>query len=583
MADFPTLADALAYAARGEAGVNFYSGRGVLLESLSYRELRVQALDYARRLLGVGLRPGDRVAIIAESDGDFARVFWACQYAGLIPAPLPLPLAFGGRETYVTALHRMIASARATAAFAPEMLVPWLREATGGLSLRLFGTLERLREVEPDPAPLPTLDPEGLSYLQFSSGSTRFPLGVAVTQRAVMANAGAISRHGLAIRDGDRGVSWLPLYPDMGLVGFFLTPLACQVTVDLLPTREFARRPLVWLDLISRNRGTLAYSPSFGYELCTRRAESAAPELDLSCWRAAGIGGDMIRPKVLADFAARFEPCGFRSEAFVASYGMAEATLALSFGPLDRGIRTDAVVRRTLEHQGLAVSANVSDTAERSEFVRCGTMLPGHQVGVRDERDRVLPERRVGTLFVRGPSIMRGYDGHREETRRVLATDGWLNTGDLGYVVDREIVITGRVKDLIIVNGRNIWPQDLEYLAEQQPEVRPTDASAFSISDEDDGEIAVLVVQCRETDPPKLMRLGERLQQAIHAEFGIHCLVELVPPHTLPRTSSGKLSRSRARLDFLERRKTQPDEAPRTWFVGHRAERGRVEAASLAS
>jgi len=551
MADFPTLADALDYAARGEAGVNFYSGRGVLLESLSYRELRVQALDYARRLLGVGLRPGDRVAIIAESDGDFARVFWACQYAGLIPAPLPLPLAFGGRETYVTALHRMIASARATAAFAPEMLVPWLREATGGLSLRLFGTLERLREVEPDPAPLPTLDPEGLSYLQFSSGSTRFPLGVAVTQRAVMANAGAISRHGLAIRDGDRGVSWLPLYHDMGLVGFFLTPLACQVTVDLLPTREFARRPLVWLDLISRNRGTLAYSPSFGYELCTRRAESAAPELDLSCWRAAGIGGDMIRPKVLADFAARFEPCGFRSEAFVASYGMAEATLALSFGPLDRGIRTDAVVRRTLEHQGLAVSANVSDTAERSEFVRCGTMLPGHQVEVRDERDRVLPERRVGTLFVRGPSIMRGYDGHREETRRVLATDGWLNTGDLGYLVDREIVITGRVKDLIIVNGRNIWPQDLEWAAEAGlPTLRSHDVAVFSV-DGAASEQVIALIQCRAMHPEERETLRAEAKALFLREHGVQVSVVLVPPHSLPKTSSGKLSRIRAKQMLL--------------------------------
>ena len=306
LAEFPTLAAALDYAAQGDTGINFYSGRGVLLEALSYRELRQQALDCAHRLLALGLRRGDRVAMIAESDGDFARIFFACQYAGLVPAPLPLPAAFAGRESYVASLRRMIQSAGAAAAFAPEMLAEWLREATDGLGLRMAGAAEQLRQIAPASVRLPAPDPSGLSYLQFSSGSTRFPLGVAVTQRAVMANAAAIGRHGLVVRADDRGVSWLPLYHDMGLVGFLLTPLAFQLSVDFLPTREFARRPLVWLDLISRNRATLAYSPSFGYELCARQSQNAPETLDLSCWRAAGIGGDMIRPQVLERFGRPF-------------------------------------------------------------------------------------------------------------------------------------------------------------------------------------------------------------------------------------------------------------------------------------
>jgi len=551
LADFPTLADALDYAAHGETGINIYSGRGVLLEALPYRELRLQALDHARRLLALGLRPGDRVAIVAESDGDFVRVFFACQYAGLVPAPLPLPAAFAGRETYVASLRRMIMSAGAVAAFAPEMLESWLQEATEGLDLRLVGTLAALRAVEPSTAELPVPSPDDLSYLQFSSGSTRFPLGVAVTQRAVMANAAAIARHGLAVRDGDRGISWLPLYHDMGLVGFLLTPLTCQLSVDLLPTREFARRPLVWLDLMSRNHGTLSYSPSFGYELCARRAESASAEIDLSSWRAAGIGGDMIRPQVLEEFAARFAGRGFRQEAFVASYGMAEATLAMSFAPLERGIRTDVVARQALEHQGLALPCASDDETEGRGFVRCGPVLPEHQLEVRDETGRVLPERRVGTIFVRGPSIMRGYHAHPEDTARVLSDDGWLNTGDLGYMVEGEIVITGRAKDLMIVNGRNIWPQDLEWAAEAGlAALRSRDVVVFSV-DGSTTEQVVALVQCRATSPEAREALRAEAAALFRRQHGVEVSVVLVPPHSLPQTSSGKLSRTRARQMLL--------------------------------
>jgi fatty-acyl-CoA synthase len=551
LADFPTLPDALDYAARGNAGINIYSGRGVLLEALPYRDLRHQARDHARRLLRLGLRPGDRIAIIADNDGDFIRVFFACQYAGLVPVPLPLPAAFAGSESYVASLRRMINSAGATAAFAPEMLTGWLREATEGLGLRLTGTASDIQSLEPVDAPLPAPDPAGLSYLQFSSGSTRFPLGVAVTQEAVMANAAAIGRFGLAVRDGDRGASWLPFYHDMGLVGFLLTPLACQISVDLLPTREFARRPLVWLDLISRNRGTLAYSPSFGYELCARQAESASGTLDLSCWRAAGVGGDMIRPQVLQVFGARFARNGFRPEAFVASYGMAEATLALSFAPLGRGICTDTVARGALEHQGLALSVLTDDDSEARGFVRCGRVLPGHQLEVRDENGRALPERRVGTIFVRGPSIMDGYHGHAEETARVLSPDGWLNTGDLGYLLDGEIVVTGRAKDLMIVNGRNIWPQDLEWAAETDlAAVRSRDVVVFSL-DSGTAEEVVALVQCRATAPETREALRAEATALFRRRHGVDVSVVLVPPRSLPQTSSGKLSRARAKQMLL--------------------------------
>ncbi|GBQ81321.1 acyl-CoA synthetase [Gluconacetobacter johannae DSM 13595] len=549
LGDFATFPDALDYAALGEAGFNIYSGRGQLLEALPYRTLRAQARDVARRLLARGMLPGERVAIVAESDGDFARMFFGCQYAGLVPAPLPLPVAFGGREGYVATLRGMIESAGATAVVIPDIIASWTDEIVAGFDLRFAGSPADLLGLPIGDADLPVVSPDDLSYLQFSSGSTRFPMGVAVTQRSGMANARAIARDGLKVREtGDRCVSWLPLYHDMGLVGFFLTPVTCQLTVDMLPTREFARRPHVWLDLISRNRGTISYSPSFGYELCARRASSIS--LDLSSWRIAGIGGDMIRHHILEEFAERFAASGFDSHAFTASYGMAEATLAISFVPLGSGIQTDTVDLRFLETQGVARPSNDPSHALRT-FVRCGKVLAEHDLVVRDPSGNPLPDRKVGTIFVRGPSLMRGYFNQPQDTQRVLDRDGWLNTGDLGYMLDGQVVVTGRAKDLIIINGRNIWPQDLEWSAETEiGTLRSRDVAVFSI-DQEKGEKVVALIQCRASSPEARELLRNEAANLFRRQHGVDVSVILVPPHTLPQTSSGKLTRARAKAMLL--------------------------------
>jgi fatty-acyl-CoA synthase len=551
LADFGTIADALDYAAQGPTGLNFYSGKGLLTEILPYATLRSQAIILARRLLGTGLKPGERVGLLAESDGDFARAFFACQYAGLVPAPLPLPAAFGGKEGYIAFLRRMIHGADAHAVFGPAVLADWLAEAVEGLDLRCSGTIAVLDGAPMvDEAALPA--PESLAYLQFSSGSTRFPLGVAVTQHAFMANAHYMAKYGLQVNDNDRCTSWLPYYHDMGLVGFLLMPMACQLSVDILPTREFARRPLLWLQLITRNKGSISFSPSFGYELCARRAQTASAEdIDLSSWRRAGIGGDMIRPAVLTRFAERFAPNGFSETVFVPCYGMAEATLALSFSPDGQGAKEDAVDGLVLEREHRAVPAN--ENSERTRhFVICGQMLPEHEVEVRGEDGALLPEREVGRLFVRGPSLMLGYFGAPEETARVLSHDGWLDTGDLGYLINGQIVITGRAKDLVIVNGRNVWPQDLEWAAEAEvPSLRSGDVAVFSVDNGEDEEVIVLV-QCRVVDPSAREALTLDLTRFFRGRQGLETRVVLVPPHSLPQTSSGKLSRSRARLMYLD-------------------------------
>ncbi|HKY91660.1 MAG TPA: AMP-binding protein, partial [Nevskiaceae bacterium] len=273
-------------------------------------------------------------------------------------------------------------------------------------------------------------------------------------------------------------------------------------------------------------------------------------------------------------------PAGFDARAFLPCYGMAECSLAVSFSPLWTGPQVDRIDGEHLALTGEALPLGEGPDTKENSFVNCGRPLPGFEVEIRDADGRPLPDRRTGRIYLRGPSVMSGYFNNAEATADVLSADGWLFTGDLGYRVDGSLIISGRAKDLLIINGRNIWPQDIEHLAEQQPEVRPTDTSAFSVTGENGAEIAVLVVQCREPDPAALASLVDRLQQAIYAEFGIQCLIELVPPHTLPRTSSGKLSRSTARKEFLERHSGERlKENPRCLVSdGGRARAGRAAA-----
>lgn len=548
LADFTTLLEALDFAARGETGVNIYGLRGEFTRALPYSELREAARTAAVRLLGAGLAPGDRVGLIAETDADFVIAFFACQYAGLVPAPLPLPTPLGGREAYVEQIRRMLRTADASGLMGPAAMGAWLTEIAEGQALRFAGALSDLPQ--DGPAELPAIGPQSPCYLQFSSGSTRFPAGVLVTHRALMANSVAITRDGLQVKPQDRACSWLPLYHDMGLVGFLLSPLTAQMSVDLLPTGAFVRRPLKWLDLMTANRTTISYSPTFGYELCARRAENARPEgLDLSAWRVAGLGGDMIRTPPLKQFAERFAHAGFSPNAFVASYGMAEATLALTMAPLGRGLVAESLDVGRLEHDGLAVASIQAGRVR--DFARCGPALPGHELQVRDDDGGVLPERTVGRVFARGPSLMEGYFRQPEATHQALSTDGWLDTGDLGYLSQGEIVLTGRIKDLIILNGRNIWPQDLEWTAEAEiAALRSGDVAAFSAPG--DGEEAVIVlVQCRSSDPETRETLAREVTDLLRLRHGVEAEVNLVGGHALPQTSSGKLSRSRAKAGYL--------------------------------
>jgi fatty-acyl-CoA synthase len=540
------------YAAQGDTGSNFYTGRGVIYASISYRDLKDQAMELGRKLLGLGLNKGDRVALVAETNPEFIKFFYACQYSGLIPVALPASVKIGAHSTYVTQLQRLLEASHAEVAVASEGYLPFLKEASEGLGVRMVDQPEAFHALPANEISLPKISPQDIAYIQYTSGSTRFPRGVVIQHRTAMANLQAI-RHGLELSNKDRFMSWLPFYHDMGLVGFVLVPMSAQVSVDYLDTREFAMRPRQWLNLMTQSRATISFAPSFGYDLCARRVrENDLKNYDLSNWRVAGIGAEMIRPQTLEYFAELLAPCGFDQRAFLACYGMAECTLGISFSPLNTGFTTHFIDSDHLSDHHQAVLMDEDEQEGRGRhFVNCGKPLPNFEVEIRDDDGMVLADWHSGVIHLRSPSIMSGYFNLPEETSHALCGDGWLNTGDIGYTVDGVITITGRKKDLIIIHGRNIWPQDLEHIAETQPEVRVGEALAFSAPDHDDEELCVLVVQCRETDPTKRNNLVRRLTALLRMEMSLDCYVELVPVHSLPKTSSGKLSRAKARLDFI--------------------------------
>lgn len=547
-ADFETLGDALDYAATGARGLNFHDARGGLVRAYPFRELRDDAILAAYRLIAGGLRAGDRVALVAETSAEFAQLFFGVVYAGAWPVPLPLPTSFGGRDSYIDQLRVQLESCDPAMLIYPPELAEMAGAAAAAVATRGIAWDALLAQPAPA-APLPRATRDDIAYLQYSSGSTRFPHGVAITHEALLNNLAAHS-HGMQIDGSDRCVSWLPWYHDMGLVGCFLSPIANQVSTDYLKTEDFARRPLAWLDLISRNPGTtLSYSPTFGYDICARRMSSqtkAADRFDLSRWRVAGNGADMIRPDVMQAFVDAFADAGFQASAFLPSYGLAEATLAVTLMPPGEGIRVELVEETQLS----GVPAGEDRPQRYRAIVNCGKPVRDMAVEIREEDGAPLPERAIGKVWCKGPSVMVGYFRDDEATAACM-TDGWLDTGDMGYLSDGYLYIVGRAKDMIIVNGRNHWPQDIEWAVEQLPGFKQGDIAAFAITTPGGEETPAVLVQCRTSDADERRRLHDEIRERVRSVTGMNCVVELIPPRTLPRTSSGKLSRAKARNLYL--------------------------------
>lgn len=548
-ADFDTLCEALDYAATCKTGFNYFDGKANLKTSLPYSELRENAVELAKRLVPFAHKNA-RIGLAAVSTPEFAVMFMACQYAGLVPAPLPLPVTLGGRGSYERQLQRMADTGDFHALFCPASMEPIMSSALNDQAIPVK-TFEEVNEL-PKGEILRPFTKDDLCYIQYSSGSSSSPKGIIGTQSSVSANCHGITKYGMDINETDRGTSWLPLYHDMGLIGFMLAPLMSQLSVDFIDPQDFTRRPISWLQLISDYKGTLSYSPTFGYELCVRRWR-ADRELDLSSWRAAGIGGDMVRPEPLTEFQELFGTMGFEKGAFKPSYGLAETTLAATFAPTGQGLLKHTIDMERYERTSEAIEATeLTKPEHKRTFVACGHVLPGHKIEIRDFDNNVLSGNQVGRICLKGPSVSPGYFQNTQATEAAFSSDGWLDTGDLGYWLDDQLVVTGRFKDLILWHGRNIWPQDIEWAAQAAAPHRCGRACSFAMGGAGDEKEVMLLLECRTRDPKLLDEIYKAVMAAIRLEVGVPVKLQLVPRGTMIITSSGKLSRARVKQKYLK-------------------------------
>ena len=511
---------------------------------------------YGGALQALGAKKGDRVALILPDNADFIFAFLGAIRAGIIPVPIYPPTGLGKLSGYLENTLHIVERSGA------KLLV------TSGEIKRVLGTiqaqapeLEKVVAVEGIRAAREDLRPAQISlddtcFLQFTSGSTSRPKGVVLTHGNLAANVQSIMRLGLDVTDGvDSGVSWLPLYHDMGLIGFVIAPLYHLNTITFLPPLLFLKRPARWLQELSRHRGSISFGPNFAYALCVKRIKEHEVEgLDLSGWRIAGCGAEPIRADNLRAFADKFAPVGFNDKAFVCCYGMAENTLAISFSKLGTGVSTDVVDSEALCTQGKAEPA-APELEGATTIVQCGGAFEGHDISVFSpddaESERPLAERQVGELRLRGPSVTPGYFNDPEITREAFA-GGWLRTGDLGYLADGKVFICGRSKEVIIVNGRNYYPQDLEWEAGQVAGVRKGNVIAFgTMKPHNDRERVIIVFETTVAPEDEKQTLKGEVRKAVQQALGLTVDdVLAVPAGVLPKTSSGKLQRAKARELF---------------------------------
>ena len=542
-----TLPAALAAAARGSHGYRFVGARGAETRR-SYADMHVAALRVAGAFGEMGLTRGDLVALIVGDPEGFLTTLFGASIAGLVPASLYPPAPTSDLPSYLESTARVLNTCQATAVITSPALMPHiesLRPLCPRLSLVVpFDAMQG--PALSDGAAPPAHD---IAFVQFTSGSTSTPKGVVITHANLASNIRAFAgAHGVDATASDVGISWLPLYHDMGLVGMAIGSLYSGSETVLMTPEAFVKRPVEWLRAISKHRGTISFAPNFAYDLAVRRVKEAdLASLDLSSWRIAGCGAEPIHASTLAAFADRFRAAGFNDAAFQPSYGMAEIVLAATMAPRGRTLRVEKLLADDLTVRRVATDAN-GTRAETVSVVGCGTPLPGHRVQILDEAGRSLPERHIGEIALSGPSVTPGYYNDVETTARALR-DGRLFTGDLGYLSNGELFVCGRVKDLIIVNGRKYHPQDLEWGVADLAGIRRGRVVAFGTTSTAGPDKTVVVAEPSGTVPAG--ELTDAIRRRIVDVCGL--LVDdvvLVPSGTVARTTSGKLRRSTTKMQY---------------------------------
>ena len=513
-------------------------------DTLTYEELWQGAQKVAAGIQQRGVRTGETVAIMLPTGKDYFFSFFAVLMAGAIPVPIYPPARRSQLEDHLRRhsgiLNNCVASMLISMPEA-KMVAQLLRSQVG--SLREVITVEELASESMEFLP-PAIDAADIAFLQYTSGSTGNPKGVVLTHANLLAN---IRVMGEAVKadSNDVFISWLPLYHDMGLIGAWLGSLYFAVVLVVMSPLSFLMRPQRWLWAIHQYRGTMSASPNFGYELCLKRiTDTDIQGLDLSSLRLAFNGAEPVSPNTIEKFTTRFQPCGFRAEAMLPVYGLAESSVGLAFPPLNRQPRVDCVQREAFSQSADALPAEPGDENALC-FVGSGQPLPGHEIRIVGPDGRELPERQEGYLQFRGPSVTSGYYRNPAATRN-LYKEGWRDSGDLAYIAEGEVFITGRSKDLIIRAGRNIYPHEVEEMVGNIPGVRKGCVAAFGTTDPHTGsEQLVILAETRETDSDKTTTLQKEITALASDLLGLPPdRVILAPPHTVLKTSSGKIRRS---------------------------------------
>jgi acyl-CoA synthetase (AMP-forming)/AMP-acid ligase II len=523
-------------------------------ETVSYAELDRAARELAGRLRR-HVTAGERVLILHSSRRLFTTSFLACLYTGAVAVPAAAPGGGGHHDERIAGIVKDAAAAcvLTAAAEAGEVSQLLARTGYGHVTCILADAPGTAADARPWQPPEP--DPDAVAFLQYTSGSTRDPRGVIVTHRNLLANNAAISK-ALGTRPGSRIGGWLPLHHDMGLVGQLLHPLWLGGTAVLLSPIAFVKRPAHWLETIARYGLTVSGAPDFGYDLCVRRVtDTQLAGLDLSGWRIAVNGGEPVRAETLRDFAERFAPAGLRPEALIACYGLAEATLLVSgaaAGPPAAHRTVDAAGLETHELRAPGAPGGPGRTV-----VHCGPAASAELRIVDPDSREALPDGRIGEIWVRGPSVGRGYWARPAETADTFdgrikgGEGGYLRTGDLGALRDGLLHVTGRIKDMIVVAGRNLYPQDLERTVQRVSGLLGS-GTAFAVPGEQERIVVVQELRARSRYDIDLAEIAMSVQRCLSEEYEVRTGgVLLVRPGTVRRTTSGKLERATMRRLFL--------------------------------
>ncbi|HSD11555.1 MAG TPA: fatty acyl-AMP ligase, partial [Candidatus Binatia bacterium] len=518
---------------------------------IPYGRLWLQASALAAGLHDWGLRSGERVGLMLRTEEAFFSAFFGVLLAGGVPVPIYPPFRADRLEEYATRQVGILgnAGARALLTFRQAMPVATLLRSRVP-ALEEVTVVERMARpgAEPPALRVAASDP---ALIQYTSGSTGEPKGVLLSHANLLANILGIGR-AIEIGPGDVGVSWLPLYHDMGLIGSWLTALYFGVPIAILSPLAFLARPARWIWTIHAHRATVSPAPNFAFELCVRKiADDEIEGVDLSSWRLAFNGSEPVSPETIERFTRRFGPYGFRREAMCPVYGLAETSVALTVSPLGRPPRVDRVTREVFQSSRRAEPASSGETSPLS-FVACGRPLADHRVRIVDRSGRPVGERIEGRIEFRGPSVTAGYFGKPEVTREAVH-DGWMDSGDLGYWAEGDLFITGRQKDLIIKAGRNLYPQEVEEVAGDIPGIRKGCVAAFGVADPEIGtERLIVIAESRERAAEKQEALRAAVLERVVATLGIPPdTVVIAEPGSVLKTSSGKVRRRATRDAYL--------------------------------